>query len=485
VALWNRFQSILFGGAIGAAARTAIEPQIEPARQLAWSNNRNRILELGELAELVAEGLVSEADVDDLVKRNGYELDSLRAIVATRLAAPELGTLLTARRRRDITAAEFDDGLAKLKIKPEFRPAIRQLLDARLSPADVANAVQQGFVPNAGLLPDDPGGSPPFTPPVELVDIDTLEEFQAGGVPPARARVLAELVGLPPGPMELLEMWRRGIITETAVEHGIREGHTKTKWTSALKALRHPVLSARDYAELWLRGWLTEAEAKAGGELTGYLPRDMELLYLNRGRPATTHQVHIGYARGGTYQGENLTEREAFARAVRNSNIRTEYTDILWAGRFTYPSAFVVRALAQDGTFNEAQTRNILLESGWRDDYAALAAGKWAGGGTSTGGKWADRSRSQAWSTIHSSFTSRQVDESEARAALELLGIPFAEVETILDVWNIEAAFVRRELTPAQVKAAYKKANYSRDVAIAELEERGYSFADAGTYLDS
>ncbi len=485
MAIWNQFRSILFGGAIGAAARTAIEPQIEPARQRAWSQNTNRILDLGHLAELVAEGAVGEGEVADLAARNGYEIDSLRALAEIALHAPDLGMLMQSRRRGDLTPGEFDDGLAKLKIKPEFRPAIRLLLSSRLSPADVANAVQQGFVPNAGLLPPDPGGSPPFTPPVEEVPIDTLDEFAAFGVPEGRAQVLAQLVGLPPGPMELLQMWNRNIITETAVEQGVREGHTKTKWTSALKELRHFLLSPQEAAGLRLRGWITKGEAEKLGALRGASPEVMENLYLNRGRPATTRQVHIGYARGAKLAGA-ANEEEAIRTAVKQSNIRTEYADLLYAQRFTYPSAFVIRALAQDGTFPPALTETILVESGWRPEWAKLAADKWggaAGAGPST--KWADRARSRLFTALHSDYVDLAADEAVTREGLTRVGATGAEQDVIIALWEFERQSVRRELTQAQILKLFKKAIWTREQAQAALEDMGMEAGDAGDLLDS
>jgi hypothetical protein len=485
VAIWNQFRSILFGGAIGAAARTAIEPQIEPARQLAWSNNRNRILDLSALAALVAEGAVGEADVADLVGRHGFELDSLRALVELDLAAPELGTLMSARRRDELTDAEFEEGLSKLRIRPDFRPAIRALLGTKLSPADVANAVQQGFLPNSGILPEDPGGRPPYTPPVEELDQDPFAEAAAYGTAPWQLRVLAQLSGNPPGPMELLQMWNRGIITEEAVERGIREGRLKTKWTSALKELRHFLLSPQEAAGLRLRGWITKAEAEELGALRGASPEVMEALYLNRGRPATTRQVHIGYARGGALPGA-ANERDAFAKAVAQSNIRTEYTDLLWASRHTYPSAFVIRGLAQAGTFNQAETLDILLESGWPPRYAELAAADWTGGSAGApSAKWLARARTTLFNRVHTEYTGRQLTRDEAIAGLVAATVPGPEAELVVDLWTIEADLIRTELTQAQIVKAWKKGLYTFEEALAELVERGMAEADARIRLES
>jgi len=43
----------------------------------------------------------------------------------------------------------------------------------------------------------------------------------------------------------------------------------------------------------------------------------------------------------------------------------------------------------------------------------------------------------------------------------------------------------KKQLTAAQIKAAYKKTILSLAQALSDLEERGYSAADAATYLAS
>jgi hypothetical protein len=193
----------------------------------------------------------------------------------------------------------------------------------------------------------------------------------------------------------------RNLATRATFDQAIREGHTKTKYTELLWALREQVLTASQWATAWLKGHATEAEAKAGGAAVGYPADAMELLYLNQGRPATVRQIHLGYARGADLPGVP-NEIEAIRTAVRQSNIRTEYADLLIAQRYTYPSAFVLRALAADGTFSQDEARTILVESGWRPEWAEAAAAKWSGAaGATAGGKWADRARGRLFTSTH------------------------------------------------------------------------------------
>jgi hypothetical protein len=318
-----------------------------------------------------------------------------------------------------------------------------------------------------------------------VVGIDTLAEFEAGGVPEDRARVLAQLVGLPPGVMELLDMWNRGVITETAVEHGIREGHTKTKWTSALKELRHHLLSPTDVAGLRLRGWIDKAEADRLGLLRGASSQTMEYLYLNRGRPATAHQIHVGFARGGRHPTIGNDEKETIRAAVAQSDIRPEWFDLLWAQRYTMPSAFVLRALTQDGTFTEGQAENVLLESGWRPDLAKAAATKWAGSGAGPSTKWADRARGYIFTAAHGDYLDGNADEPDARAMLAAVGAVGAEQDSIISLWNLERARTRKDLTQAQILKLFRKNIWPQAQAHAALVDLGMDAGDADDLLQA
>jgi hypothetical protein len=285
--------------------------------------------------------------------------------------------------------------------------------------------------------------------------------------------------------MDSLQLLRRGIVDEPTYREIVREGHTKTKYTDALLALRDRILTQTDAANLWLRGWITEAQAKAIGAENGYDAEAMDLIYKNRGRPATVRQAHIGFARGGRLPGAGNSEEETIRRSIEESNIRTEWFDLLYSQRFTYPSAFVVRALATDGTFDRAQTEQILLESGWRPDYAALAADNWSGAEAGPSTKWADRARSRLFTSTHDEYLEFSIAEAQARANLASIGAPGPEQDAVVTLWNRERATDRRRFTANQLKTVYKKGNMPEPEALDYLDALGYSAEDASDFLAS
>lgn len=451
------------GVGVGQSVADAISPITRELANEAWAKYLSMPVSAVEAASVVASGErpynwgLAEAT------KNGINQERFDALVDMFDTAPDLSSLFEMLNRGLISEGDFREGARKQFIEDKWTNALVQLARRILSPAEAAQAWQRGYMTEAAAE----------------------AEAALSGVSPERSRIQRESAGLPPPPETAMQMLRRGVITDAEFEQMIREGNTKTKYTDEYLAIRQRILSGPEWASLRLRGWATEQEAAAGGAAEGWSADDMELLYLNRGRPATTRQVHIGYARGGELPGA-AGEREAFERAVRQSNIRTEYTDLLWASRYTYPSAFVIRGLTQAGTFDRATAERILIESGWPPQYATLAANDWAGDETAgPQTKWADRARSRLFTALHNDYMDGSSDEATARAGLSRVGATAAEIDAIIGLWNFERDRTLRDLTQAQILSLYKKAIWPRDLAQSRLEDLGMDAGEASDLLDA
>ncbi len=452
----------LFGYALGTAAGPSLEPFVQTLANEAWTQHRVKPVAADVAARLVAEGIWSSGRADGEAADTGIDADTFAALVELAREEPGVPLLLTLWRRGLIGEGLVDEALERAGMKPAYREPIKRTRRILLSPAELANAVVQGFRT------------------LTAATTDAVDQ----GLTPDDFETMVDVTGLPPGPETLLEWLRRGITDEGGVDQGIREGHTKVKYIEPYLRARWRVLSATEYASLWLRGWITEAQAKAGGALTGYDAASMELLYRNRGRPATTRQAHIGFVRGGRLPGFT-TERATFERAVEQSNVRTEWTDILWAQRYTYPSAFVLRSLTQAGDITPEQAEQALLYSGWEPGFAAQVAAAWGDGRAGApSAKWADRARSRLYTVAHNEYLDGSIDAAQAHSTLAQVGAGAAEQDAILALWDAEQTVSRLELTPAQIKKAWKTGRYPTELALSELAERDYTPEDAQTFLD-
>lgn len=452
---------VAVGVGVGGAVSGAIEPRLRALQNEAWARFKSMPLEAAEAAQLVADGERSMEWGKAEAENMGVNGDRFEALVDMIDTAPDLATLRDMLHRGFIDADGFADGARRNSIEQRWIPPLLRLQERILSPAEAANAWQQGYMSEA----------------------EAEAEAELSGVNARRALIQRELAGLPPGPETGLEMLRRGIIGQAEFEQMIVEGNTKRKYADEYLALRSRILSATTAASLWLKGWVSEGEAKAIGAANGFDAAAMDRIYQDRGRPATVRQAHIGFARGGRLPGAGNNEKQTIRRSVEESNIRSEWFDILYAQRFTYPSAFVVRALASDGTFPQALTETILIESGWKPEWARLASEKWAEADGGSGTKWSDRARSRLFTTAHNEYMDGSLGEAEARTLLGRVGAAAAEQRVIIGLWNAERGIIETELTAAQVRQAYARGRLTIDEANARLTALGYSPANAAIFL--
>jgi hypothetical protein len=453
----------LLGYALGTAAGPSLEPFVQDLANEAWTLNTVLPLEPEVLSILVAKGIITRAEGDQWAERTGIDAGRFGGLVEHAAEPPAVATLLQLLRRGEIGAALFQHGLAHNLIDPQYRDAVQALRSVLLSPQEAANAWQQGFMSEA----------------------DASSEAQRSGVEPGRSSIQREIAGLPPGAMDGLTLLRRGLIDEATYRQIVREGHTKVKYTDALLGLRQQVLSARDAAELWLRGWVSEAQAKAIGALTGYDSAAMDLLYLNRGRPATTHQVWRGLRHGAKIGPPAAGIEADFLKAIRNSNIRDEYANLLWAQRFAYPSMFILDRLVQREVLTVARGLEILSLQGYEQQDIDAFEAYWSKPAAQASQKWAERARGRLYTVTHNEYQDESIDEGRARELLSLVGATAAEQSTVLTLWNAELSINRLELTPAQIKKVWKSGGYTDAEAHAALVERHMSAEDADKFLAS
>lgn len=372
------------GTAAGIATAAALTPLIQEEINLAWQTFPNRPVGAGELAGGVAQGQVDPAAAKAEAALSGISGSAFDTLVNIANTGPPLGPAMDAFRRGVLDSDQYQIALNREGIEPEWWQALLALKETKLSLSDIGNGVQQGHLPGDDILPPEVTGGTPFDIPLTQIDIDPIQEAAAWGIDEDRLKVITNLSGLPPGDIELLQMWNRGIITEAAVEAGIREGHRKTKWIPAVKELRKAVLSATQYVDARVRGWIDDGAMYDGGALTGHSSDQMDLLFKNHGRPLSWHQIWIGLQRGGVYDGDVSDLDPAFLKGLQESDIRPEWYNLAWAQRYNYPSAFVLKSLVSGGDITSAEAEKVLLYEGWEPTFAKTVSAAWGSPTSST-----------------------------------------------------------------------------------------------------
>lgn len=463
------YQMLLSFG-LAQGARPALEPFAQSLTNEAWSTHPVIPPPAVLLAEGVAQGQVAKADAYNWAKQQGFDTGQMDAMVSVANVGPGASYAFDLWRRGLIDQAGFNRALKRLGLEDQWVAGMQGLHDTLLSSAELGMLQQQGFIDAARAN----------------------EEGALQGVTNERQQLRFEASGLPPGVETALSMLRRNIIGTSEFAQIVREGHTKTKYTGELLQLQNQVLSAATYVRAHLKGHATQQQMYDGGALTGYTPNDLDLWYLTEGRPATAHQIHIGYARGASLPGAN-NEQDAISIAVKQSDIRPEYTDLIYAGRTTYPSLFQLTRLVTSGTIDAATGADWAKKSGLAAEVVTALEQSWSGtGGSTAADTHVAKAQTQLWTTTHRAYLNHKLTDAAATAALTAAGVTAAAAPQILTLWQEERNIDRKPLSAAQTKKAWAEgvlnpetgAAWTRDEALAALIELGYSSVDATTFLE-
>ena len=444
----------MVGVGVGTAAAAAIDPLIEPGRQQAWQNAANRVLDPDLYARLVAQGGIElgvESDIKpgtayDYAQRNGVSPSQLRGLVYLAQRAPDLALTLELWRRGKFgtptdpaAVAYVDHALAKAQIEPRYWTPLKDLFYDRLSPPVLALAIVRGIVKDPGFLPVQPPTGVGKVPAFPVSSIDALTEALAGGFDAERLFVETAIAGRPPGPELMARAAFRQIIDLVDYERAISEGDVRNEWREAIFEVSREILTANQYAELELRGFLNDVQRQAKTDQHGMSAEDSQLLVDLLGRSIAVHGVTTGLARGGKYPGSYANVPEPYKSAIQRSNIREEWAELAYANRYTYPSAFVLRALAQAGELGDtAAVQQVLLDIGWPPNLAATVAASWTANTTAAKDPYIGKAETQLWTATHKAYKDGAIDAVQAENLLGLLIDVPGDVQQVLYLWDAE-----------------------------------------------
>jgi hypothetical protein len=426
------------GSAAGFAAGRAVGPVLEPVLQAlkneTWSTYPDAPLDALLMARAVAEG---KTDPD-----TGAKESSLTGISQARFASlvkfvqngPGVAAGMELRRRGLIDSKAFGDVLVKAGLEPTWVTAYQQkdpqglyVWEQPLDPAVIANAIVRGIMQAPFELPVGPPTEEGNVKAFPTSQINTAAEAQAAGVDVDRLFVMTAIDGRPMSPEAAASAYFRSILQLADYQRAISEGDVRNEWADAILEHARQILTAHDYAELHLRGWISLQAMYDGCALHGMSQADADLLFDNLGRPIPVHQVTTGLARGGTYNGDTSQIPEAYLRSMQEGNSRPEWYNLEYANRYTLPGYFVVKAMLADGALTVEEATTLFEQEGWPPDIAAKAAQALAGSG---GGA----SKQLSVTQIKDSYKAKQITEADALAQLEAHGYSSLDAQRLLGV---------------------------------------------------
>jgi hypothetical protein len=452
--------------AFGRAIGPVLVPGVKDLENYAWSQHRVAPLNAMTAAQMWVEGVWTEARAKTEASYTGISdgrMDALHDLVDD---PPALALLYELLRRGRIDGAKFTEALRHHRIESDYFADLLVLQNVLLTPGELAQARQRGFVDQARQY----------------------AEAELQGVNNDRAEIQFKSAGLPPPTERALSMWRRKIITEDEFKQTIVEGNEKLKYQDEEAALFRALLTPGQIVNQHLRGWRSFSWMEGRLADYGFNAEDALDMFQGQGRPLSTRQVFIGLRRGGVYNGPASGIDAPILKQLQESNIRPEWFNLADAQKESYPSAFVIRQLATSGALDPAQTRRILLEIGWPEWLIDAVVEAWTGGAAAgvTVDPLVKSARTQAVTEIRSAYLLGQADEGQARGWLGAIGVPAATQDGLVPIWNVMREVPQKGLSPSQIKKAYKNlpADWPRARALDELQQLGLTASDAATLLD-
>jgi hypothetical protein len=459
---------ILEGGIVGLAvaeaAGTVVQPALEPSRQEANSKVRARIHELPELAQLVAQALLSREDVLEDVHRNGYPADALDSQIQLALRAPGVPEALTLYRRRQIDGvgdaealARLHHAFAKAQIEYAYWPQLAQTAELPLDPAVIANLIVRGIMPAPFDLPYTPPSGVGNVATFPQSTLDAAREASASGVDVDRLFGMVAAIGRPMSPVDAAQATFRTILQHDDYLRAVLESDVRGEWADAIFERARQIPTAHDFVEKRLRGWTDDQGMFDGTALHGMSQADTETLFLISGRPITPHQVFVGLLRGGIYDGPTDVIDPPFLKALQESNIRPEWYNLLWASRYGFPPLFQLNNLVKAGAVPPATAKQWVTWEAYAPEVVDTLTTYWEGVYPGAGGTTAavkpdpavTAARSAAVTEIRKAFTAGGISELSARQDLADLGVPAGAIDRVIADWNVIVAVGTQEADTA------------------------------------
>lgn len=407
-------------------------------------------------------------------------------------------------------------GFAQALLQPEFE-ALQQLVWRNqavrvLSPADLADMVIRNI----------------------RTEDDAAGEAADSGIDADRFHDMVLDTGEPPG-LELgLEMLRRGIIQvgdgtpgEATFSALVATSRLRPEWLSSLLAAQEVPISAADAVEAFIRGQISEADAKTEAFATGINSDRFDILANTAGRPPALGEA-LELLRRGIIQAMGLGPDETtFQQAIAEGDTKDKWLQQFLALAAYIPPPRSIATLQSHGVIDTATAAQLYQQNGLSPQLAGIyaasavavkvAAHKQAteaqvlklyydrliDGPAATGMlenlgydqttaayvlELQDFARAAsvlngAVSTVGRLYVAHKVTRAATIEALQALDLPAAAVSQYVGVWDTEVVANVKTLTEGQITAAFFYGVKDQAWCQQALQDIGYTAHDAWVIL--
>jgi len=496
---WQAIAGIALGysGAANGLSQI-VSNALAPAVRATLQATPELIPQVNDLVTLFVKGVIDEQDALADIAGQGINNNLAQSLIAAAYGYPDLSTTLELLRRSMILPQDAGFYLTRNGISPDVQALLLQLAQIELSPPDLADMVVRGI----------------------KTSVDATAIAAKSGMTADDFNSMILITGEPPGLMQMLEGYRRGFIDQATLERGIRQSRYRDEWIPLLEQLRFEPMSVADAVNAVVQNHLAMAEGEAIAEQNGLEPGAFSVLYETAGEPLSRTEMEDLYNRG-------LVTEDQVKQALLESRVKDKYIDLAFqlhkkilpanliqrALRFgAITQADAIKALADDGyspedaqvlvasgsaeklqayrdkivsavesafednTIPEDQAQALIVAMGYEDTEAAFIL-------QAAGFRRSAKVVNQVADNVRSKYISHVITRIQASGDLDAVGIPAAQRDFMLSLWDIEYSAHVRHLTEAQVVKAVTDSLITSDDGTQRLTDMGYSAVDAALLL--
>lgn len=186
-----------------------------------------------------------------------------------------------------------------------------------------------------------------------LGNIDVYHEGAKSGYDQQRLDVMYLNTGEPPGIMQVLELYRRGLLDVDRVTTAIRQSRIRPEWQDAILDLRYAPPSGAEAIMGLVKGHLDEGAARTIFQESGTDPKHFDWIHATAGRPPGAEGL-LGLLNRG------LIDEEMFGEAIRQSDIQDRWIPALLAERRYIPPPRSIVPMLRSGAVTEEYARVLM-----------------------------------------------------------------------------------------------------------------------------
>ena len=558
-------EQLVLWNTLGQVLSAAMAPALATLQQDVWARHPVQVLDPAVLADLAARGIITASAAEAEAIRSGIDTARFSDLLTMRTVRLSPADLATLQLRSYLTPSEAEAQARPQGVTPAMMTALAYLAGDALGPEQLALAARRGIVPRSGTGPASVSyeqGIAESRLHNKWADVlynltDTLlspadaasavvRNFLASdqaialaarqGVDGATFQTMVHLSADSPGPQQLAEALRRGLVPEsglgassTSFAQGIAEGRLANKWADVIKGLAKLWPTPVDALDAALKAQISDAEGKAlyeklGGDLQFY-----PWLLASIGNSPTPLEAAALAARGIIAEHGTGPDVLSYDQAVKESRYRNKWGPAYRRLSEHIPPPSTIVSMLAHKVLDSKTAHTLLLENDMSSDLAAAYVGEAEyeaisdfrgltqsavvdmyvahtldrGQAVELLGvlhvseqaagllldyadlRYAIDSVNRSVQRIATLFTSRKIATTTANDALIKLGIAPAAIAEIIADWEIQAAADVKTLTETQIIDAWYYRTLTDAEAIESLGAIGYTQFDSWVLLSN